>query len=104
MPDAAGETRRDRNTKFGVESPDIDVPPEGEHLWEWFWQVSRRRRTGPEAISYTEVGEWQRLTDTAVLPEELDLLMLMDDAFLAEVRKEQREAEERARENMRGPR
>ncbi len=58
--------------------------------------MSRRRRSGPEAITYGELGEWQRLTRTAVRPEEVEILMQMDDAFLSEVRKEQAEARERA--------
>jgi hypothetical protein len=74
------------------------VPPEGGHLWDWFWTISRRRRSGPEAITYAEIGEWQRVTATLVRPEEITVLMRMDDAFLSEVRAEQQAAEERARE------
>lgn len=64
------------------------LPSEGAHLWEWFWTVSRRRRTGPEAITYSDLDAWRRLTRTPVLPEEIEILMRMDDAFLTEVREE----------------
>lgn len=98
MPDEKGETRRARNTRFGQPSPSVEVPPLGQHVWEWFWTLSNRRRTGPEALSFAEIGEWQRLTGTAVLPEEVEMLMQMDDAYLAEVRKEQEAAHVRAAE------
>lgn len=81
-----------------MESPEIEVPLEGAHLWDWFWTLSSRRRGGPEALTFAEVGEWQRLTQTMVRPEEVALLMKMDDAFLIEMGKEQKAAAERARE------
>lgn len=98
MPNEEGETRRQRNRKFGQPAPDVEVPPEGSHVWHWFWSLSNRRRSGPEALSYAEVGEWQRLTHTPIRPEEVEMIMRMDDAYLAEVRKEQAAAIERAKE------
>ena len=101
-PDEKGENRRQRNARFAAAAdqpdptPEIDVPAEGSHLWEWFWTLSRRRRGGPEAITYSEVADWQRLTGTAVRPEEIQVLMRMDDAFLSQVGEERREAEARA--------
>jgi len=38
------------------------------------------------------------MTRTPIRPEEVEILMLMDDAFLSEVRKEQADARERARD------
>lgn len=102
MPDENGETRRDRNEKFEVVSPDYEVPEAGEHVWDWFWGLSARRKSGPEALTYAEVGDWQRLTGTQVRPEEVEMLMQMDNAFLAEVRKEERARLERQREQMEG--
>lgn len=98
MPNEDGENRRQRNAKFGQPAPTLEVPPEGAHLWHWFWSLSNRRRSGPEALSYAEVGEWQRLTHTPIRPEEVEMLMRMDDAYLEETRKEQAAAAERARE------
>lgn len=100
MPDEKGETRRQRNLKFGQPAPPVEIPPEGAHVWHWFWSLSNRRRSGPEALSYAEVGEWQRLTHTPIRPEEVEMLMRMDDAYLTEVRKEQAAAAERAREKV----
>lgn len=98
MPNDDGETRRQRNLKFGQPVPALVIPPNGQHVWHWFWSLSNRRRNGPEPLSYSDVGEWQRLTHTPIRPEEVEMLMRMDDAYLTEVRKEQAAAIERARE------
>lgn len=98
MPDEKGETRRQRNARFGQPSPENDIPDAVEHVWEWFWDLSARRKSGPEALTYAEVGEWQRLTGTAIRPEEVEMLMKMDDAFLAECREEQRSHQARINE------
>lgn len=78
------------------------MPEAGEHVWDWFWSLSARRKTGPEALTYAEVGEWQRLTATPIRPEEVEMLMQMDDAFLAEVRQEQRALIEQQRDQLKG--
>ena len=96
MPNEHGETRRQRNQKFNQPAPPVEIPSEGAHLWHWFWSLSNRRPSGPEPLSYAEVGEWQRLTHTPIRPEEVEMLMRMDDAYLAEVRKEQAAAADRA--------
>lgn len=96
--DENGETRRERNTRFGVESPDADVPEVGDHVWDWFWELSGRRKPGPEPISYAEIGEWQRLTGTQVLPEEVRMLIAMDDAYLGEFGKERQAYYERMKD------
>lgn len=99
MPDENGETRRQRNVRFGQaeRNKPVIVPAGGGHVWDWFWRLSNRRRSGPEPLSYAEVGEWQRLTRTPIRPEEVEMLMKMDGAYLTEVRKEQAAAAERAR-------
>lgn len=90
LPDEKGETRRQRNAKFGVASPDIEVPDEGQHVWDWFWEkLTNRRKSGPEALTHAEIGEWQRLTRTQVLPEEIEMLIAMDDAYMKAYRDEQ---------------
>ena len=67
-------------------------------MWEWFWDLSARRKSGPEALTYAEVGEWQRLTGTAIRHEEVDMIMRMDDVFLSGSRDEQRAQYERAQD------
>lgn len=67
-------------------------------MWDWFWALSARRRSGPESITFGEIDAWQRLTGTPIRPEEVEMLLQMDNAFLAEVRSEQDAMAERARE------
>lgn len=103
MPDENGETRRQRHKRFGEPDPPEPHPPDAvDHVWGWFWELSSRRRSGPEALSFAEVGEWQRLMGLQVRREEIELLMQMDDAFVSEVRKEQRLAMERAQDKAKG--
>jgi hypothetical protein len=96
MADEKGETRRQRNARFDEPSPEIDVPPEGEHVWGWFWELSHRRGTGPEALTFGEVAAWRRLTGQDVEPAEVEMIMAMDDAYLRAVREDQAAARERA--------
>ncbi len=74
------------------------MPEAGAHLWDWFWELSKRRRSGPEPLTFGEIGEWGRLTGTAVRPEEVSILLRMDDAFIAQAREEQNDAAVRASE------
>lgn len=41
LPNADGQTRRERNEAFGKGylTPDVEVPEEGAGLWEMFWNV-----------------------------------------------------------------
>lgn len=100
MADEKGETRRQRNERFEEASPDIEVPEEGGHVWDWFWTLSARRRSGPEALSFGEVAEWCRLLLQDVLPAEVEMLMEMDDAYLRAVREEQAASRARALEQQ----
>lgn len=95
MADESGETRRQRNARFEQVTPDVDVPEQGEHVWQWFWELSDRRKSGPEAINHADVDAWQRLGAHDVLPEEVAMVMAMDDAYMRAVREEQ--AAQRAR-------
>lgn len=101
MPDSTGETRRTRNERFGELSPEVRVPDRGEHIWDWFWQLSARRRSGPEALTFADVGEWCRLLLVDPLPQEVEMLMAMDDTYLKAVREDQAAAQQRAIEEAR---
>ena len=97
MADENGETRRQRNARFGIaESPEPEVPDAAAHVWGWFWELSGRRRSGPEALTFADVGEWARLLQVDLLPEEVGMLMAMDDQYLRAVREDQKAARERA--------
>lgn len=98
MADDKGETRRQRNERFGIQSPALDIPGQVLHVWEWFWQLSGRRHSGPEALTFADVGEWSRLLRIDLLPEEVQMLMAMDDQYLRAVREDQKAARERAQQ------
>jgi hypothetical protein len=79
--------------------PDIEPPSAGWHLWEWFWtQLHPRRRSGPEALSWGELDSWSRMIGIRIEPEEAQMLMAMDDAYLRETREEQKNLRERMKE------
>lgn len=89
MPDEKGETRRERNARFDVEAPDVEVPLEASHVWEWFWDISGRRRSGPEALTFGDIASWISLLQLDVLPQEVAMLTAMDDQYLRAVREDQ---------------
>lgn len=98
MPDENGETRRQRHKRFHQPDPPRAGPPPGaSHLWEWFWQLSNRRLSGPEPLTFCEIEAWARINRVPIRPDEVKTLTVMDDAYLSEVREEQAAAMERAR-------
>lgn len=99
MADENGETRRQRNERFGLaESPEKKVPGAAGHIWGWFWELSGRRHSGPEALTFADIGQWASLLQIELLPEEVRMLMAMDDQYLRAVREEQTAARERAQQ------
>jgi hypothetical protein len=65
-------------------------------VWEWFWELSARRHSGPEPLTWLEIDAWvRRGAPFPPLPEELQMLVAMDNAFLAEVQGERRAYYER---------
>ncbi|WP_313242172.1 hypothetical protein [Stenotrophomonas sp.] len=98
MADENGETRRQRNERFGATSPELHIPDAVTHVWDWFWLLSGRRHSGPEALTFADVGNWARLLQLELLPEEVSMLMAMDDQYLRAVREDQKAARERAQQ------
>lgn len=39
-------------------------PPAGQRVWDWFWELDKGRQVGMEAnaISWSDIAEWQRVT------------------------------------------
>jgi hypothetical protein len=91
-------TRAEYNASFGVDVPYCpDIPDAVSHVWGWWWKLNARRRPGYDSmspISYFQIYSWSVLTRTQVSPAEVDILTMMDDAYLravADERKEQRD-------------
>jgi hypothetical protein len=81
------------------EAPDQpEISDDYEHVWTWFWQLNARRQqgmNGPQAITFTEIEAWSRLTGERLLREEITILIRMDDGYrqaLAEEMEVQRKA------------
>lgn len=69
------------------ELSDYDCPEAAEHVWRWFLEISRRRSGngfGANPISYTDVLAWSRLTCTQPSALEVEWIMDLDDARLAQ--------------------
>lgn len=82
-------TREDYASRMNAAIPDEpEIPDIIEHVWHWFWGLSDRRQRGfdsPNPLSYVEIDAWLRLSRTLVLPQEIDLILVMDSAWLAAV-------------------
>lgn len=64
-------------------------PPEVEHVWRWFLEISARRQAGFAAnpLTFAELQAWATMTHTLIEPWEARLIMRVDDAVLAATRK-----------------
>jgi len=61
-------------------------PPVLRYLWRWFLDLSARRGGsgfGPAPLAWSEVAAWARLTRLNPTPWEVDVLLALDDRFLA---------------------
>lgn len=68
------------------EKPALPEPPEaGVHLWRIFQALNARRpgEMTSEPISYTEIDAYMRVTDSPLPPDEVALIVALDDEFLA---------------------
>jgi hypothetical protein len=61
------------------------IPPEGEYLWAWFWELDKGRMStgfGVQALGWTDMQAWAQLTNTALMPWQTLALRQMDAAYL----------------------
>lgn len=93
------ETRRDFNQRFGMQAgPEPQVPTTVYYIWDWFWQLCRRRQrseAGPQPLSYAEIDAWIRRGGVIVRDEEVRILLDMDDAYLSADAEESRAERDR---------
>lgn len=92
LPDEKDDTRRDRNKRVGVASPEFILPDEGLYLWEWFQNinssVSRIRDGFYFLIPPSEFLAWSNLTGNLITSVEYEILKAMDVSFCNEMNKE----------------
>lgn len=100
MPDENGKSRRERTADFaddvldqlGGPSPELEIPPDGEYLWDWFWAFCDRVRRVSDGVCGpfppSEFLAWCTASGTIVYPAEYAILCAMDDVFCSEMNKE----------------
>lgn len=102
--DENGETRRERNDRFGETSPALIVPASGQYLWDWYFDLStrlRRVRSGVcEPIPPTEFMAWKAATGRIVYPSEYAILSAIDVAYCDEMNKELKDYRDRQTERI----
>ena len=61
-----------------------ELPGVLQYLWEWFWELARRRGggLGPAPITWQELDAWAGRTGKEPTPWEAALIMRLDDAYL----------------------
>ena len=86
--DKDGETRAERNERFGVETPafeDAGYDGSGDHIITLFWRVSGLRSynfSGPDPLRPETVLGWLQVSGDKLSRDELMILFDMDAAYL----------------------
>lgn len=99
-PDRNGETRRERNERFGVESPRVRPPKHGQYLWAWYQDAAQTRRVDGgdyQLLTPLEWKAWAEMKGELVRQEEFAALMEMDRSYVFAWRREKND--QHARDN-----
>lgn len=83
--EAAARQRAKRGQPPPPELVGPDLPAAGEHVWEWFADLSAARGSsgfGPAPITYSEIAAWAQLTGETPLPWEVKAIKALDAEFL----------------------
>jgi hypothetical protein len=62
-----------------------DLPIVGEHVFDWFWELSAGRGSngfGPSPLTFQEIAAWRDLTGAVLDAWEVTALREMDAAFM----------------------
>lgn len=64
--------------------PEYEIPPAGQHLWEWFHVLTHRRGSGfgLSLIPYSEIKSWIEVRKVLIHDWEIEILVHMDYEFL----------------------
>lgn len=94
-------TRAEYNAAFGFPAPEgPDIPECGYHAWEIWWRLNARRPSGETQtpISYSEMHSFCDMTGVILVPNDVQMIEAIDNAYLIAVSEERRGAFDRARE------
>lgn len=103
-PDADGETRADRNARFGQSdaTPDWSVPASGQYLYDWFDDLcsghNRVVNGRTQRITWADFSAWQQVSQNIVYPHEFAILRAMDTAYCEALEEELAYQNAKARE------
>lgn len=76
------------------EEEEVPFPEVLGHVWDWFPELAARRgagMAGPNPLTHADVLAWATMTGRDPTPDEVRLLLRLDDTWLAVIR-EAREA------------
>ena len=102
--DDNGETRADRNDRFGFEEQTQypDIPEHFYYIWEWFWEIIDTGRHvfegSPTSFTHEELRAWVENLGAIVRREEMLILISMSQAW-RDAMTEELEAQRAARES-----
>ena len=84
--------------------PDFEVPLEGAHLWDWFWDLSGSRPSGfgLSPIPYSEYKSWLEIAKPLIYDWEIRIIMQMDHAFVES--QQEHKKEKQSKEQNKRPR
>jgi len=86
-PDKKGETRAERNARFGQDevTPDWSVPDGGQYLFDWFEDISSGHNrivdNRVKRITWVDFAAWQQVSGNVVYPHEFAILRAMDLSY-----------------------
>ena len=86
-PDKHGETREERNERFGQSqlTPEWTIPDYGYYLFEWFEElndgINRRGDGQVNRATWHDIDAWLAVKKNVVRPHEIAVLMAMDAAY-----------------------
>lgn len=92
--DADGETRADRNERFGFgdQTKYPDYPGDFDYIWRWFWEIidtGRHVFEGvPSSFTHEELRAWVKNLGALVRREEMLILIDMSQAWREEMAEE----------------
>ncbi len=113
MPNEKGETRRELYDRLGEEgienkdtgeqlvAPELDIPFEGSHLWEWYHDLSNSVARVKDGVCCpippSEFIAWKEMNSLEIRSHEYKMLRAMDEAFCAATNVELAEYRERTK-------
>ena len=70
------------------------IPPAGEQLWSWFWELDKGRQSNgfsEQAFAWADMQAWAQLTSTTLMPWQALALRQMDAAYIAACAQQKKE-------------